>query len=156
MHQGRIAEISGSYQLFSTVIFTESYIFTTEKPFSLIKQNSIVMKKLIPIFLLLLPFSSCIGFHHRDPFNIFGFIYLLLILAMVIWAFNRVSRSPTRHSRRRNFQILLIIAGVLILWPIIGFVILPILAISMGLFFFFPPLLLIAVILILLLSRRDR
>jgi CDP-diglyceride synthetase len=114
------------------------------------------MKKLLP-FLTLIPFfTSCIGFHHHGTGAGSGFIIFLLLVVVFILAFNRVSRYSDRNNRRRNLKIVLIIAGILLLWPLIGFIMIPIIAVSMGIFFFFPPLLLVIIIVVLLLNRRDR
>ena len=111
------------------------------------------MKKLIPILLPLLTLTSCMGYHHRGPFSFYGFIFFLIVLAVLIVA---LRRERGERGRGSNLRLLLIVAAVILLWPIIGFLILPVLAVSMGLFFFFPPLLLLILILVLVFRRRDR
>jgi phosphatidylserine synthase len=117
--------------------------------------NHTAMKKLIPILLATLPMTSCFGFYHRGPAHPFGFVFLILIIILMIVAFNRVSRNPDPYTRRRNRRILLIVLALLLIWPLIGFLLIPLMAVSLGLFFFFPPLLLIILIVVLLLRRRD-
>jgi CDP-diglyceride synthetase len=114
------------------------------------------MKKHLSILSLIPALTSCIGFHQHGAGAGSGFIIFLLLIVVFILAFNRVSRYSDRNSRRRNLQIVLIVAGVLLLWPLIGFILIPIIAVSMGIFFFFPPLLLVIIIVVLLLNRRDR
>lgn len=111
------------------------------------------MKNLIPVLLLSLSLTSCFG---RGTSSMYGFFIILLILALLLAVFSRLNRKQDPSSRRSNLQILLIVIGLIILWPVIGFILIPILAISMGIFFFFPPLLLLVLVIVLLMNRRGK